>query len=193
MLKECVTPALRERGFRGGSGKYYLQGEAGHVGSLVMSGNPKRSTQQTMHVAVHIGVVSRYLRQARTLSGQETPARPSYALEHDWFDQVAEFTIDQDADLQRTGQGLVDLLDQRAVPAILESLDDAGLRRAVDSCPVGVGRGAARTLMEIELGNFEVARSRIDLSAERVGDDDDWVLRLRQHLDQAERHPEGSQ
>jgi hypothetical protein len=109
-------------------------------------------------------------------------------LQHDWFDQVAELTIDHDADLHRTGHGLIELLDQRAVPAILESLDDAGLRRAVDSCPVGVGRGAARTLMEIEQGNIEVARARIDLSAKRFGDDDDWVLRLRQHLQQAEVH-----
>lgn len=187
MLKEYITPALRERGWRGGSGKYYLTGgTTGHVGSLILSGNHRRSTTQACSFTAHIGVVSRYLRLFREGAGQPpTPKRPSYALEHDWFDEVAGFTITTEDDPIEVGGFVLTVLDLQAIPRVAASLDDDGLRSAVDSCFVGVGRGGARTLMEIAQCNFESARSSIESSADAFGADDPGVVFLRIRLREA--------
>ncbi len=186
MLEECITPVLRERGWRGGSGKYYLHGATGHVGSMILSGNHRRSTAQVRTFHVHIGVVSRYLREFREGTGQAPRSkRPSYALDHDWFDDVASFTITSQDDPREVGGFVWTILETQAVPRVAASLDDDGLRRAVDDCYVGVGQGGARTLMEIVHGNFEAARSRIDSSESAFGVDDPGVKFLRSRLREA--------
>jgi hypothetical protein len=185
MLKECITPVLRERGWRGGSGKYYLHGTTGHVGSLILSGNHRQSSAQVRTFLVHVGVVSRYLQEFREGTGQEPPTKPSYALDHDWFDEVASFTITSDDDPLEVGRFVWMIVETQAIPRVAASLDDYGLRRAVDDCPVGVGRGGARTLMEIAQGNVDVARSRIDTSERSFGGDDPGVVFLRSRLREA--------
>ena len=190
MLEESITPALRERGWLGGSGKYYLHGATGHVGSMILAGNHRRSTAQVRTFDVHIGVVSRYLREFREGTGQAPPKRPSYAVDHDWFDDVASFTITSQDDPREVGGFVWTILETQAVPRVAASLDDDGLRRAVDDCYVGVGNGGARTLMEIMQGNLEEARIRIDSSEEAFGDDDPGVKFLRSRL-QAARASDG--
>jgi hypothetical protein len=144
ILKECITPALRKRGWRGGSGKYYLHGTTGHVGSVIFSGNHRGSTAQVRTFHVHTGVVSQYLQEFREGTGQAPLSkRPSYALDHDWFDGVATFTITSEDDPLEIGAFVWMVLETQAVPWVAASLDDAGLRRAVDDCPVGAGRGGA--------------------------------------------------
>lgn len=183
MLKECITPALRERGWRGGSGRYYLHGTTGHVGSLILSGHHARSTAQMRTFLVHVGVVSRYLQEFRAGTGREPMTkRPSYALDHDWFDEVASFTITSEDDPLEVGGFVWMIVETQAIPRVAASLDDDGLRRAVDDCPVGVGGGGARTLMEIAQGNYEAARSRIEHSENRVGGDDPGVMFMRGRL-----------
>ena len=186
MVKECLTPALRERGWRGGSGKYYLHGTTGHVGSVILSGDHRRSTAEVRTFHVNIGVVSQYLREFGEGTGQAPlPKHPSYALDHDWFDEVASFTITSEDDPQEQGAFVWMILETQAIPRVAASLDDAGLRRAVDGCPVGVGRGAARTLMEIAQGNFEAATRRIESSQDSFGGDDPGVMFLRSRLREA--------
>ena len=185
MLKERITPALRERGWRGGSGKYYLHGTTGHVGSLILSGDHRRSTAQVRTFLVHVGVVSRYLQEFMEGTRQEPPTKPSHALDHDWFGEVASFTISSDDDPLEMGGFVWLIVETQAIPRVTASLDDHGLRSAVDDCPVGVGRGGARTLMEIAHGNVEVARSRIETSERRFGDDDPGVAFLRSRLGEA--------
>ncbi len=182
MLKECITPALRERGWRGGSGKYYLRGTTGHVGSLILSGDHRRSTAQVSTFHVHVGVVSRYLQEFREATGQEPRKKPSYALDHDWFDEIASFTINSDDDPLEVGGFVWGIVETQAIPRVAASLDDQGLRRAVDDCPVGVGRGAARTLMDITQGNAEAARTQIETSERNFGADDPGVAFLRSRL-----------
>ncbi len=70
MVKECITPALRERGWRGGSGKYYLNGTTGHVGSVILSGNHRRSNSQVRAFHMHIGVRSMYLQEFQEGTGR---------------------------------------------------------------------------------------------------------------------------
>ncbi|TDO47701.1 hypothetical protein EV643_1087 [Kribbella sp. VKM Ac-2527] len=144
MLKECVTPALRERGWRGGSGKYYLHGTTGHVGSVILSGNHRRSAAQVRTFHVHIGVASQYLQEFQEGTGRAPLSkRPSYALDHDWFDEVANFTITSEDDPLEVGAFVWMVLETQAIPRVAASLDDDGLRSAVDGCPVGAGRGGA--------------------------------------------------
>jgi hypothetical protein len=186
MLKECITPALRERGWRGGSGRYYLHGTTGHVGSLILSGHHARSTAQVRSFHVHIGVVSRYLREFREGTGRKPMTkRPSYALDHDWFDEVASFTITSEDDPLEVGGFVWTIVETQAIPRVAASLDDDGLRRAVDDCPVGVGGGWVRTLMDIAKGNLEEARRRIEFSENRVGGDDLDATFVRSRLREA--------
>ena len=185
MLKESVTPALRERGWRGGWGKYYLHGATGHVGSMIMACNHRRSTTQVRTFDVHIGVVSRYLREFMEGTGRAPPKRPSYALDHDWFDDVASFTITSQDDPREVGGFVWTILETQAIPRVAASLDDDGLRRAVDNCYCGVGHGGARTLMEITQGNLEDARIRIASSEDAFGDDYPGVKFLRSQLQEA--------
>lgn len=184
MLKECLTPALRERGWRGGSGNYYLHGPTGHVASLLLAGNHRRSTAAVRTFHVHIGVASRYLREFREGTGQPTK-RPAVALDHDWMEEVASFTITEDDDPLEVGDFVWSIIETQAIPKVAASLDDDGLRQAVDDCPVGVGRGAARTLMEIAQGNLEAARAEIDSSEAAFGADDPGVAFLRRRLHEA--------
>jgi hypothetical protein len=186
MLKECITPALRERGWRGGSGKYYLHGTTGHVGSLQLSGHHARSTAQMRTFHVHVGVASRYLQEFREGTGRKPMTkRPSYALDHDWFDEVASFTITSEDDPLEVGRFVWMIVETQAVPRVEASLDDDGLRRAVDDCPVGVGGGWPRTLMDIAEGKFEKARRRIELFENEVGGDDPDVAFVRRRLREA--------
>lgn len=131
---------------------------------------------------VHVGVVSCYLQAFREGTGQEPRRKPSHALDHDWFGEVASFTISTDDDPLEVGDFVWMILETQAIPTVTASLDDDGLRRAVDGCPVGVGRGGARTLMEIAQGNVEAAHSRIETSERRFGDDDPGVAFLRSRL-----------
>lgn len=187
MLNECISPELRSRGWTGGSGKYYLRGSTDHVGSLIISGNPKRSTAHICHFEVHIGVISTYLREFHEETSQPPRAKPSYWSDHDWFSEVArDLTIGEDDDPMTIGQRMLALLDELAIPAVEASLTDEGLRMAVDSCPVGVGRGHARTLMEIGQGNYDIARERIKSFAEHPGDDHPGVTLVRERLSAAE-------
>jgi hypothetical protein len=186
MLKECITPALREQGWRGGSGQYYLHGTTGHVGSLILSGHHARSTAQVRTFHVHIGVVSRYLQEFREGTGRKPMTkRPSYALDHDWFDEVASFTISSEDDPLEVGGFVWMIVETQAIPRVAASLDDDGLRRAVDDCPVGVGGGWVRTLMDIAKGNLEEARRSIEFSENRVGGDDPDVTFVRSRLREA--------
>ncbi|GAA1559316.1 hypothetical protein [Kribbella lupini] len=111
--------------------------------------------------------------------------RPSYALDHDWFDEVASFTITSEDDLLKVGSFVWMIVETQAIPRVEASLDDDGLRRAVDDCPVGVGGGWPRTLMDIAEGNFEEARRRIEFSENRVGGDDPDVTFVRRRLREA--------
>ena len=67
-----------------------------------MAGNHRRSTAQARTFDVYIGVVSRYLREFMEGTGQ-APPRPAYALEHDWFDDGASFTITSQDDPREVG------------------------------------------------------------------------------------------
>jgi hypothetical protein len=186
MLKECITPALRERGWRGGSGQYYLHGTTGHVGSLQLSGHHARSTAQIRTFHVHVGVVSRYLQEFRESTGrQPMTKRPSYALDHDWFDEVASFTITSEDDPLKVGGFVWMIVETQAIPRVEASLDDDGLRRAVDDCPVGVGGGWPRTLMDIAEGKFEEACRSIEFSENRGHGDDPDVTFVRRRLREA--------
>lgn len=186
MLKECITPALRERGWRGGSGHSYLHGTTGHVGSLQLSGHHARSTAQMRTFHVHVGVVSRYLQEFREGTGRKPMTkRPSYALDHDWFDEVASFTITSEDDPLDVGGFVWMIVETQAIPRVEASLDDDGLRRAVNDCPVGVGGGWPRTLMDIAKGNFEEARRSIEFSENRGGGDDPDVTFVRRRLHEA--------
>jgi hypothetical protein len=186
MLKECITPALRGQGWHGGSGQYYLHGSTGHVGSLILSGHHARSTAQVRAFHVHIGVVSRYLQEFREGTGRKPMTkRPSYALDHDWFDEVATFTISSEDDPLDVGGFVWMIVETQAIPRVAASLDDDGLRRAVDGCPVGVGGGWARTLMDIAQGNLEEARRSIEFSENTVGGDDPDVTFVRSRLREA--------
>lgn len=182
MLKECLTPALREGGWRGGSGNYYLHGSTGHVASLLLSGNHRRSTAAVRTFHVHIGVASRYLREFLEGTGQASTKRPAAALDHDWLAEVASFTINAEDDPLEVGGFVWSIIETQAIPIVIDSLDDHGLRKAVDNCPVGVGNGAARTLMEIAQGNFEAARRRISSSEAAFGADDPGTVFLRRRL-----------
>lgn len=183
LLNDVISPGMRSRGFRGGSGKYYMDGATGHIGSLLFGRNPKRSSKQRISFGIHIGVRSRYLQEFRSAQGEAVNRRPSYAFEHDWLDVlVHEHVLNDGDDVELIGARLLDTIDHGGLPRIKESMTDAGLRKAVDHCPVGVGGGAARTLMEIENGNLDVAREAIAASVARVTalaqtedvDDDVW-------------------
>src|SRR4051812_21510614 len=122
MLKECLTPALRERGWRGGSGQYYLHGTTGHVGSLILSGHHALSTAQVRTFHVHVGVVSRYLQEFMEGTGREPMTkRPSYALDHDWFDEVARFTISSEDDPLEVGGFVWMIVETQAIPRVAAS------------------------------------------------------------------------
>jgi hypothetical protein len=77
------------------------------------------------------------------------------------------------------------VLETHAISRVVASLDDAGLRRAVDECPVGAGYGAARTLMDIAQGNFEAATRTIKSWQNTAGGDSPDVLYLRGRLREA--------
>ncbi|WP_067439947.1 hypothetical protein [Nocardioides jensenii] len=192
MLKDTITPAMRDRGFRGGSGNYYLDGDSGHTGSVLLSGNPKRSTSETTHFSIHCGVQSRYLKEVNQALG-EKPRKPSVWSDHDWFDSVepegdrsANYTISVSSDPVVVGEGIVTILDERALPAVRRSLDDAGLRHAVDNCFVGMGRGASRILLDIAQGRLEEARSSISDLVEHRGSSDPGSAFLIERLAAAE-------
>ncbi len=186
MVKECITPALRERGWRGGSGKYYLNGTTGHVGSVILSGNHRRSNSQVRAFHMHIGVRSMYLQEFQEGTGRAPLSkRPSHAVEHDWLDEVATFTITSEDDPLDVGAFVWTVLESQALSPVVASLDDAGLRRAVDECPVGAGYGGARTLMDIAHGNFETASRTIESWADSASGDSLDVLYLRTRLREA--------
>lgn len=108
-----------------------------------------------------------------------------HALDHDWFGEVASFTISSDDDPLEMGGFVWLIVETQAIPRVTASLDDHGLRAAVDDCPVGVGRGGAHTLMEIAHGNVQVVSSRIEASERRFGSDDPGVAFLRGRLCEA--------
>lgn len=165
---------------------YYLHGTTGHVGSLILSGHHARSTAQLRTFHVHIGVVSRYLQEFREGTGRKPMTkRPSYALDHDWFDEVASFTITSEDDPLDVGRFVWTIVETQAIPRVAASLDDDGLRRAVDDCPVGIGGGWVRTLMDIAEGNLEEARRSIEFSENRFGGDDPDVTFVRSRLHEA--------
>lgn len=125
MLNECISPELRSRGWTGGSGKYYLRGGSGHVGSLIISGNPKRSRAHICNFDVHIGVVSTYLRDFHEGTCQPSRAKPSYWSDHDWFSHVAkDLTISEDDDPMTVGRHVLALLDEVAIPPVKASLTE---------------------------------------------------------------------
>lgn len=189
MLRERVSPALRERGFSGGGGKFYLRGPTGHVGSILMSGNWKRSTAELFDYHVHVGVTSLYLRQTEEFRGEPIRSRPADWADHDWLDEIGEYQLRATDDIDDHADHLLEELDRAAIPRILPSLTDEGLRAAVDACPVGVGRGWARLLLDIAQGNLETARRDLAQAARDRGEDDPLVVGLRHRLEEAESRP----
>jgi hypothetical protein len=185
MIKDCITPALRERGWRGGSSYYYMTGATGHLGTLQLSGNHARSTTQVRTFSLHVGVRSRYFQELVEATGQPVTKRPTSTLEHDWMESVASFTIAADDDPLDVGGFVLMTIESQAIPLVTASLEDAGLRQAVDFCAAGVGGGEVRTLMEIAQGNFEEARSRIAASEDHFGYSDPGVVFLRGRLHEA--------
>lgn len=184
MLRDLVGPALRERGFSGGSGKYYLTGETGHVGSLQMSGNPKRSWANIFVYDLHIGVTSTFLRESSELAGFPIRKKPSVSSDHDWFDGLGERRLAEDDDVASHASELMAAIDEKAIPRITRSLTDHGLRVAVDSCLVGAGRGWARLLHDIAEGNVDAARRQLSEFALRSGEQDAILDAFQARLDE---------
>lgn len=192
MLRDTITPAMRERGFRGGSGSYYLDSEPGHTGSVLLSGNSKRSTAEVTHFHIHVGVQSRYTKQWHAAMGTP-PKKPSVGSDHDWLDgvkpthdQFADYAIGVESDPTVVGEQIIGILDDRAIPAVQRSLGDDGLRAAVDNCFTGMGRGVSRILLDIAQGHLETARSSIADLVEQWGPTDPGSVFLIECLGAAE-------
>lgn len=152
-----------------------------------MSGNWKRSTAELFDYHVHVGVTSTYLRQTSELDGDPIRSKPAYWSDHDWLDTIGDYQLRATDDIDDHADTLLIELDRLAIPRILPSLTDDGLRAAVDACPVGVGRGWARLLMDITQGNLDAARIRLAEAAHDRGEEDPLIVGLRHHLEEAER------
>lgn len=187
-----ITHAMREREFRGSSGKYFLAGGSGHIGSVSLSGNPKRSTAEVAYLHIHYEVQSSYHREWEAVTAIKAKT-PSAWSDHDWFEDVpppnrdiAGWPIFVSSDSDAVAEEIVTVLDRTAIPAVRESLDDAGLRKAIDASFVGTGQGAPGILLDISIGNLEAARSRIAGVAKRCGNADPGTLFLLARLAEAE-------
>ncbi len=177
-LRSVVTPSLRARGYTGTSGRYYLTGPE-HTGSVLVAGNPKRSGLECFVYDVHIGVTSSYLRRTSELRGSPVPARPTVWSGHDWFDHLHEGRYEMGEDPIKHAESLLSILELGACQVIEASLTNVALRKMVDTNPVGVGRGWARLLMDIEEGLLDAAAPRLDTAAAERGEDDPLVTELR--------------
>lgn len=186
MLRVRVTPVLRQRGFTGGSGRYYLSGDSGHVGSLLLSGNPKRSTPDVFVYDVHVGVTSSHLRLSSELIADPIRSRPSSWSDHDWFDGIGERRLAAGDDPGAHADLLLAKLDAAALPRLTASLTDEGLRTAVDGCPVGMGRGWSRILLDLAQGRIDAARPEVARAVDERGVDDPLAAELLRRLAAAE-------
>jgi len=192
MLLDTITPAMRLRGFRGGNGNYYVDGESGHTGTVLISGNPKRSTADVTYFHLHFGVQSSYLKKWNAASGHKSK-RPSVWSDHDWFDdvpaqnnQLAGYTITVTSDAAVVGREIIAILDDTAIPAVRASLDDPGLRQAISASVLGVG-GIPLLLMDLAQGRIDEANSQIAEIVARNGKADPGSTFLLERLAEAER------
>jgi len=191
MLRDTITPGMRARGFRGGTGSYYVDGESGHTGSVLISGNSKRSTAEVTYFHIHFGVQSAYLKQWDAALGSK-PKRASDWSDHDWFDdvpapnnQLAGYVISVTSDPTVVGREIIEILDGTAIPAVRASLDDSGLRQAIDGSVLGVG-GIPLLLMDLVQGRVDQARSQIAEIVDRNGKADPGSAFLLERLADAE-------
>lgn len=186
LLRVHVTPAMRERGFSGAAGKYYLTGPSGHVGSLLISGNPKRSTADAFEYDLHAGVTSTYLRLASDLRGAPVRSRPSVWSDHDWFTTAGGGRFHRGDDRAQHATTLLADVDLRGLRWIRASLTDDGLRAAVDVCHVGVGKGWARVFLDLAQGRLDDARPRVEEAETDLGADDAMVAEMRRRMADAD-------
>ncbi|MGV9385668.1 hypothetical protein ACWDRB_58375 [Nonomuraea sp. NPDC003707] len=157
LLKHFITPGMHERSFRGGSGKYYVNGPNGHIGSVLISRNPKVGTRERVSFGIHIGVASRYLQEFVAEKDGAFTRRPSVWSDHDWLDQITSgHLLHADEDVEPIGVTILDIIDREGIPRITDSMTDVGLLRAIGRCPVGVGGRTARLLRQIEAGRQQL-------------------------------------
>ena len=98
---------------------------------------------------------------------------------------TATFRITSEDDPLEVDAFVWTVLETQALSRVVASLDDAGLRRAVEEGPVGAGYGGARTLMDIAQGNFETAIRTIESWQDSATGDSPDVLYLRTRLREA--------
>lgn len=161
LVKDQVTPAMRERGFRGGSSKYFLRDVSGHIGSVQLVGNPKRSGPEQFVYDVVIGVRSSYLQRSDEVRGKPPLARPLHWPDHDWIDlrDAPRLRVEDDPDAQ--ARWIIATVDAWALPAFRRSFTDDGLRWASDLSPHRVGCGWPRILQDATLGRHAEVEAAI--------------------------------